>query len=287
MAQARAVAAGLGAGAGVSCTPCSRWLPRSAAVHRRWRWRVFGAGVRRWPRASSCARNTVTWCAPSRAAARRHELRTVIIISYWFAPSPAVGGKRFSFLAREFARLGYDVHVITHESREWIDWQTDASLPLAGTVHRCAERIETAAAGPKPAASRRECPAAPAAGADRLGISSGRAPRTRRRWPSQRLAALPQRAWSSPPRRPHAARDRRRPTSRAASDWPLILDYRDPWSAHVWPQLAARRRSRSGSRDASSARLLRRSAARVLNTPAMRASVREVLPARRAARGTS
>ena len=30
--------------------------------------------------------------------------RTLIIISYWYAPSLEVGAKRFSFLAREFAR---------------------------------------------------------------------------------------------------------------------------------------------------------------------------------------
>jgi hypothetical protein len=68
-------------------------------------------------------------------------MRPVLIISYWFAPSPAVGAKRFSFLAREFARQGYDVHVITHETRDWSDWKTDGSLPLAGHVHRCAESV--------------------------------------------------------------------------------------------------------------------------------------------------
>ena len=44
--------------------------------------------------------------------------RTLLIVSYYFAPSPPVGAKRFSFLAREFERQGYDVHVITNESRE-------------------------------------------------------------------------------------------------------------------------------------------------------------------------
>ena len=33
---------------------------------------------------------------------------------------------------------------------------------------------------------------------------------------------------------PHAALDRRR-AHRAAAGWPLILDYRDPWSAYDWP----------------------------------------------------
>src|SRR6185503_19385931 len=120
-------------------------------------------------------------------------MRTVIIVSYWSAPNPAVGAKRFSFLAREFTRLGYDVHVISHESRDWTDWKTDSTLPLAGA------RI-----------------------ARRLG-------------------------------------------------WPLILDYLDPWSAHHWP------RWRRGAVSAwfarrIEARLVRQSAARVLNTPAMRDS---------------
>ncbi len=40
---------------------------------------------------------------------------TLLIVSYYFAPSPLVGAKRFSFLTREFVRLGYDVHVITND----------------------------------------------------------------------------------------------------------------------------------------------------------------------------
>ena len=42
---------------------------------------------------------------------------TLLIVSYHFAPSPIVGAKRFSFLAREFTRMGYDVHVVTNEHR--------------------------------------------------------------------------------------------------------------------------------------------------------------------------
>jgi len=67
-------------------------------------------------------------------------MRTVLIISYWFAPSPAVGAKRFSFLAREFTRLGFDVHVITHDARD--DWKTDGSLPVTGHVHRVAAPVK-------------------------------------------------------------------------------------------------------------------------------------------------
>ena len=59
--------------------------------------------------------------------------------------------------------------------------------------------------------------------------------------------------------------------------WPLILDYRDPWSAYDWPhshrgglaQWMARRIER---------RLVRQSAARVLNTPDMRRWFEKVFP---------
>jgi glycosyltransferase involved in cell wall biosynthesis len=59
--------------------------------------------------------------------------------------------------------------------------------------------------------------------------------------------------------------------------WPLVLDYRDPWSTHVWPtwrrgafaQWLSARIER---------RLVRSSQARVLNTPAMRASFEKFLP---------
>jgi hypothetical protein len=65
--------------------------------------------------------------------------------------------------------------------------------------------------------------------------------------------------------------------------WPLILDYRDPWSAYDWPQwhrgwlaqwLGAR----------IEARLVRASAARVLNTPNMRDWFEESFPGAEPAR---
>ena len=58
--------------------------------------------------------------------------------------------------------------------------------------------------------------------------------------------------------------------------WPLILDYRDPWSAHDWP---AWRRSSTSQWFARrpERRIVKRSAARVLNTPAMRASFEKFL----------
>ncbi len=37
---------------------------------------------------------------------------TLLIVSYYFAPTPLIGARRFSFLTREFVRMGYDVTVI-------------------------------------------------------------------------------------------------------------------------------------------------------------------------------
>jgi len=197
--------------------------------------------------------------------------RPLIIISYWYAPSPAVGAKRFSFLAREFVRLGYDVHVITHESRDWIDWKTDASLPVSGQVHRCAESLKLPLAGKgllRRAANfvlRRLI--APVgweyfwtAAATRTALEIARTLP-----PGIVIATSPARAALLAGEK--VARRLR---------WPLILDYRDPWSAHEWPawrrssisQWFARRLER---------RIVNRSAARVLNTPAMRASFEKFL----------
>ena len=67
---------------------------------------------------------------------------TLLIVSYYFAPSPLVGAKRFSFLTREFTRLGFDVHVVTNEIGESPHGREDKSLPMHGTVHRVANPIE-------------------------------------------------------------------------------------------------------------------------------------------------
>jgi hypothetical protein len=65
--------------------------------------------------------------------------------------------------------------------------------------------------------------------------------------------------------------------------WPLILDYRDPWSAYDWPSW-----HRSGFAQwlASriEARLVRQSAARVLNTPSMGEWFQKSFPAAPATR---
>ncbi len=199
-------------------------------------------------------------------------MRPVLIISYWFAPSPAVGAKRFSFLAREFARHGYDVHVITQEAREWTEWKTDHSLPLTGHVHRCTEPVKLPLAG-KSAWHRAvngvlrrllaplgwEILWARAATRKALEIA-------KQMPPGVVIATSPA----------HAAVVAGADIARRLG-WPLILDYRDPWSAHDWPRW---RRSALAQWFAHriESRYVRRSAARVLNTSAMRSSFERFFP---------
>jgi len=199
-------------------------------------------------------------------------MRTVIIVSYWFAPNPAVGAKRFSFLAREFTRLGYDVQVITHESRDWTDWKTDSTLPLAGHVHRCAEPVKLPL--PRTTLVNRAVNAvlrrllAPI-GWEYLwaGAAARKALEVAQKFP-QGVVIATSPAHASLLAGARIARQR---------GWPLILDYRDPWSAHQWPRW---RRSALaqwfGQR--IEARLVKQSAARVLNTPAMRTSFEAFFP---------
>lgn len=201
-------------------------------------------------------------------------MRPVLIISYWFAPSPAVGAKRFSFLAPEFARQGYDVHVITHETRDWSDWKTDGSLPLAGHVHRCAERVKL------PLAGRNLWQRAGNAVLRRLLAPFG--------WEILWARAAARKALEVA--RQHGLKDgvviATSPAHAAViagSDvarqlgWPLILDYRDPWSAHDWPRWRRSAVSQWFARRIEG-RYLRRSAARVLNTPAMRSAFERFFP---------
>lgn len=197
---------------------------------------------------------------------------TLLIVSYHFAPSPLVGAKRFSFLTREFTRQGYDVHVITHEVRDSPHGRADSSLPLHGTVHRVTAAYEPVVMSHGPARATQRTP-----------------------WQKLQAAAFrrvlapvgPEYFWSRAAVRKALEIARGLPrgvviaTSPPASallaggaiarqlGWPLILDYRDPWSAYDWPDwhrggLAQWIATRLESR------LVRQSAARVLNTPDMR-----------------
>jgi len=198
--------------------------------------------------------------------------RPLIIVSYWFAPSPAVGGKRFSFLSRELARLGYDVHVITHEARDWVNFSSDASLPQHEQVHRCSEPLKlplarksvfhrafNAVMRPLLAAVGWEYFWARSAESTALAVA-------RNLPPGVVIATYP-----APAALFAGARIARK------LGWPLVLDYRDPWSTHAWP--AWRRGALAQWLSARiERRLVRRSHARVLNTPAMRSSFEKFLP---------
>jgi glycosyltransferase involved in cell wall biosynthesis len=197
---------------------------------------------------------------------------TLLIVSYHCAPSPAVGAKRFAFLAREFVALGYEVHIIANELDTSPLGPADASLPQAGAVHRVAAS-----------------PRMPIAGHGILarGINS----LLRRvfapvgleyfwaRAATRRALAL---ARDLPPgiviatSPPHTAMLAGARIARRLG-WPLVLDYRDPWSAWHWP---AWRRSAFAQWLARriEARIVRASAARVLNTPEMRAWFERFFP---------
>lgn len=201
-------------------------------------------------------------------------MRPVIIISYWFAPSPAVGAKRFSFLAREFAHQGYDVHVITHETREWSDWNADGSLPLAGHVHRCAESVKLPFTGrgllQRAANSVLRRVLAPL-GWEVLwaGAAKRKALEIARQYGLKDGVVIA----TSPA---HSAVIAGGAVARQLG-WPLILDYRDPWSAHDWPRWRRSAVSQWFARRIEQ-RYIRRSAARVLNTPAMRSAFERYFP---------
>lgn len=189
-------------------------------------------------------------------------MRTVLIISYWYAPSPAVGAKRFSFLAREFARLGYDVHVITHEDPGQA-MSTDSSLPVSGHVHRCAAPMQL------PLPGKGVWPRAVNAVLRRLLSPVG--------WEILWARAAARKAFEVAAGLPRGVVIATSPARAAVMagarvarhlDWPLIVDYRDPWSAHQWPRWRRSAFTQWIARRIET-HFIRGSAARVLNTPAM------------------
>jgi len=197
---------------------------------------------------------------------------TLLIVSYHFAPSPLVGAKRFSFLAREFTRLGFDVHIISQDTTESPHGREDSSLPIAATVHRCAASFEVPLKGGgwwrRLANVLLRRTLAPV-GLDYFWARAAtrKALEVARKLPPGIVIA------TSPP---HAALIAGARIARRLR-WPLILDYRDPWSAYDWPQWH-RGWLTQWLASHIEARLIRQSAARVLNTPDMRAWFEESFP---------
>jgi hypothetical protein len=202
----------------------------------------------------------------------------ILVVSFHFAPSPLVGAKRFSFLTREFARLGYDVHVVTNEIRDTSHGREDNSLPLFGTVHRVADSTESfLRLRDKGRGWRRVVNAVLRRVLEPVGFDyfwAGAATRkaldVARKFPAGEHGVV---IATSPP---HAALIAGERIARRLG-WPLVLDYRDPWSAFEWPEWHRGGISNWLGKHIE-ARLVRRSAARVLNTASMREWFEETFP---------
>jgi glycosyltransferase involved in cell wall biosynthesis len=198
--------------------------------------------------------------------------RTLLIFSYHFAPSPAVGAKRFTFLVRELANLGYDVHVIANELDESPHGPADTSLPHAGHVHRVRAALELPLRGdrilPRKVNGIAHRLLAP------LGIEYFWAGAAARKGVAVARGLPPGVVIATSP--PHAALIAGHRAARALG-WPLIVDYRDPWSGYDWP--AWRRTAITNSLARRAERpIVDASAARILNTAAMRAAFEEHFP---------
>ena len=115
------------------------------------------------------------------AEARMSAKPTLLIVSYYYAPSPLVGAKRFSFLAREFARMGTTFTSSPTSCGKRRYGREDHSLPLAGTVHRCAAPFEVPLKGKSASAQARQRRLAARCSRQWASTISGRArPRARR-----------------------------------------------------------------------------------------------------------
>jgi glycosyltransferase involved in cell wall biosynthesis len=197
---------------------------------------------------------------------------TLLIVSYHFAPSPIVGAKRFSFLAREFARLGYNVHIITNGLGDSPHGREDSSLPICGTVHRVDASYEVPLTGD--GLFRRFTTGFWRRLLAPVGLEYFWARAATRR--ALEIAAKLPRGIVIATSPPHAALIAGARMARRLK-WPLILDYRDPWSAYDWPAWHRGWISQWFARRVESA-LVHRSDARVLNTPSMRDWFEESFP---------
>ena len=201
-----------------------------------------------------------------------NERPTLLIVSYHFAPSPLVGAKRFSFLTREFTRMGFDVHLITNGIGESLHGREDHSLPVTGTVHRVDAPFEVVLR--RDGFIRRIGSALMRRILAPVGMEYFWARAATRK--ALAVAAKLPRGIVIATSPPHAALIAGARVARRLK-WPLILDYRDPWSAYDWPEWHRGWISQWFARRIEGA-LVQRSAVRVLNTPSMRDWFEESFP---------
>ena len=213
-------------------------------------------------------------CASIRGRDAVSPEQTVLIVSYFFAPSAEVGAKRFSFLAPELKRLGFDVQVIAGKIVS--DEADDPSLPVISKV----------------------CRSSPSVSFPLRGRMLGRAGN----WIARKLLAPvgPEIFWNGPAVRAAGSLGLKTkrgvvvgtipPYSTAIAaariarnlEWPLILDYRDPWTAYPSVKRARGGWKRAGWSHAVASSLERacveQSSARVFNTEEMKVFFEEYFP---------
>jgi glycosyltransferase involved in cell wall biosynthesis len=165
----------------------------------------------------------------------------ILILSPYFAPDAAVGAKRFSFLAHQFEQLGHEVEIIA--------WSCDASgrrddsLPSPSRVHRPNTLLPHRLASRGVAAKiyAKVMDGVVATPDEFIGwlpptILTGR--RIARRWMPDVVIA------TGPPFTMFLAGGL---LSRSIGA-PLVLDYRDPWTAFDWLNAKSRNNTRISKR---------------------------------------
>ena len=60
--------------------------------------------------------------------------KSILVITFHFAPSSVVGGKRFSFLSNRLHEYSCKIHILTIRKKYLL--KKDDSLPFSGTVYR-------------------------------------------------------------------------------------------------------------------------------------------------------